>query len=302
MRLVPNLFAGRPAVAEYDFSGIVMDANGSHWSNGDAVYGMIRPCKYSLTTTIFPLTSLRYQSMHSDLTKALFPNTPSPTRLCSPHAHICLPRPPQKLPASPPSRSRPTNASSTSHASSPARLSLLTAAAPPSARTQFSSRRPSAHDASSRALPGRTGTTCSGSARTRCASRAHLSSTLLIPRASSSPRDQFIDYTATDIATALAANPPAGRFNVVFDAAGLTDSSLYAKSPAYLAPGGMFVTVGPQPTSWRDVPRLCMLMFHLVRPVWLGGVDRKWKYVRSLPGVMIVSYIQGFDLGCATVG
>ncbi|KAF8810131.1 NAD(P)-binding protein [Phlegmacium glaucopus] len=41
MRLVPNLFAKRPHVAEHDLSGIIVDSNGTEFSNGDNVYGWI---------------------------------------------------------------------------------------------------------------------------------------------------------------------------------------------------------------------------------------------------------------------
>ncbi|KAF9476338.1 NAD(P)-binding protein [Pholiota conissans] len=41
MRAMPNFIAKRPYVPENDFSGIVVDANGSKFSNGDNVYGWI---------------------------------------------------------------------------------------------------------------------------------------------------------------------------------------------------------------------------------------------------------------------
>ena len=41
MSLLPNAVAKRPHTAEHDFAGIVVDANGSEYKNGDVVFGMI---------------------------------------------------------------------------------------------------------------------------------------------------------------------------------------------------------------------------------------------------------------------
>lgn len=41
MSLLPNLLANRPHVAEHDFSGVVVDANGTRFANGDQVFGWI---------------------------------------------------------------------------------------------------------------------------------------------------------------------------------------------------------------------------------------------------------------------
>ena len=38
---MPNLFAKRPHVAEHDFSGVIVDSNGTKLLNGDNVYGWI---------------------------------------------------------------------------------------------------------------------------------------------------------------------------------------------------------------------------------------------------------------------
>lgn len=46
MSLVPNFAVKRPHVAEYDFTGIVVDANDTAFQNGQAVYGMVNPCKW----------------------------------------------------------------------------------------------------------------------------------------------------------------------------------------------------------------------------------------------------------------
>lgn len=41
MGLVPNLLLKRPHVAEIDFTGIVVDANGTKFENGQAVWGFV---------------------------------------------------------------------------------------------------------------------------------------------------------------------------------------------------------------------------------------------------------------------
>ena len=41
MELVPSFIARRPHVAEHDFTGIVVDANGTELANGQPVYGFV---------------------------------------------------------------------------------------------------------------------------------------------------------------------------------------------------------------------------------------------------------------------
>ena len=41
MKMLPNLFAKRPHIAEHDFSGVIVNSNGTKFSNGDDVYGWI---------------------------------------------------------------------------------------------------------------------------------------------------------------------------------------------------------------------------------------------------------------------
>jgi len=45
-RLLPNIMAGRPRVAEYDLSGVVVDANGTRFKNGDHVFGWVPSSKH----------------------------------------------------------------------------------------------------------------------------------------------------------------------------------------------------------------------------------------------------------------
>lgn len=41
--LLPNFVHKRPLTAEYDFAGVVVNANGTTWSNGDQIFGWITP-------------------------------------------------------------------------------------------------------------------------------------------------------------------------------------------------------------------------------------------------------------------
>ncbi|KAG6907897.1 hypothetical protein DXG01_007004 [Tephrocybe rancida] len=59
--------------------------------------------------------------------------------------------------------------------------------------------------------------------------------------------DEFLDYTARPIHEALISHPPSPKFNVIFEAVGISDPALYTHSPAYLAPNGVFVSNGPFP-------------------------------------------------------
>lgn len=41
MKLLPNFLSKRPHVAEHDFAGMVVNGNGTRFSNGDEVFGCI---------------------------------------------------------------------------------------------------------------------------------------------------------------------------------------------------------------------------------------------------------------------
>ena len=55
---------------------------------------------------------------------------------------------------------------------------------------------------------------------------------------------------------------------------GLEEPALYQNSPAYLAPGGAYVTVG---TSGNSILPLIRTLFAVVLPKWLGGTPRPYK-------------------------
>ena len=42
---VPNFIAHRPYGTGYDYSGVIVDGNGTQYKEGDEVYGYLKPCK-----------------------------------------------------------------------------------------------------------------------------------------------------------------------------------------------------------------------------------------------------------------
>ncbi|KAF9452297.1 NAD(P)-binding protein [Macrolepiota fuliginosa MF-IS2] len=98
--------------------------------------------------------------------------------------------------------------------------------------------------------------------------------------------DEFIDYTKVDLSMHLTERSPSPKFNIIFDAVGSTDSSLYTSSEAYLAPNGIFVTTGPLPqnSSMLEIWKLVKSLGVLIIPRWLGGTKRTYRYFgRSFP-------------------
>lgn len=57
MMIIPNFLSYRPAAAELDFAGTIVDGNGTSFKNGDQVFGFVaNRMSYapSLTTTTTP--------------------------------------------------------------------------------------------------------------------------------------------------------------------------------------------------------------------------------------------------------
>ena len=92
------------------------------------------------------------------------------------------------------------------------------------------------------------------------------------------PFRQFIDYTKGPVYEQLERDPPTPKFHVFIEAVGNTELELYTHSPAYLAPGGIFISVGPQPDGLKGIPHLLHYVFETyMRPVFLGGTPRTYK-------------------------
>ncbi|KAF8216311.1 hypothetical protein K438DRAFT_1797001 [Mycena galopus ATCC 62051] len=92
--------------------------------------------------------------------------------------------------------------------------------------------------------------------------------------------DEFIDYTQAPLVDQLLAKPPSPKYHALFDAAGLTDPALYVNCASYLAPGGMYLSAGTLPNSWKVFREMLRQFFEgRLRPAWLGGVPRKFDVV-----------------------
>ncbi|KAL1951878.1 hypothetical protein VTO73DRAFT_1027 [Trametes versicolor] len=87
--------------------------------------------------------------------------------------------------------------------------------------------------------------------------------------------DEFFDYTKAPLHEQLVAANVSPKYDVFFETAGLMDPTLYVHSAAYLAPKGIFLSVGPQG------PGVASFAWNvLLRPSFLGGVKRKWKLIQ----------------------
>ncbi|KII89061.1 hypothetical protein PLICRDRAFT_124276 [Plicaturopsis crispa FD-325 SS-3] len=93
--------------------------------------------------------------------------------------------------------------------------------------------------------------------------------------------DDFVDYTTGPLHTTLVANAPAQKYHIFFDAVGSSSPALYTHSPAYVAPGGVYVTTGPQPSfSFSNIADIVSSLVNaLLRPTWLGGTKTAWKFI-----------------------
>ncbi|KAJ6591715.1 hypothetical protein DFH09DRAFT_1025689 [Mycena vulgaris] len=92
--------------------------------------------------------------------------------------------------------------------------------------------------------------------------------------------DEFIDYTQAPLVEQLISKPPSPKFHAIFDAVGLTDPALYLNSASYLAPGGMYLTAGTLPKTRKEIMGILRQVFEgILRPSWLGGVPRKYRWV-----------------------
>ncbi|EFI28442.1 quinone oxidoreductase-like protein [Coprinopsis cinerea okayama7 len=93
--------------------------------------------------------------------------------------------------------------------------------------------------------------------------------------ASGKNEQYFIDYTKVGpLHKYLAENPPSPKFNVILEAVGLYDPSLYTYSKNYLAPNGVYLSAGPQPTK-------------------LASFDTLWNTLRFAT-VFLPSFLTGY--------
>lgn len=89
--------------------------------------------------------------------------------------------------------------------------------------------------------------------------------------------DEVVDYTQGDVGLELGKRVQAGqleRFDLVVDNVG-HDVNLHRNSEAFLKERGMFVLLAAMDSAagMRSMLSSCL------RPAWLGGVQRSWKFV-----------------------
>ncbi|KAK0470504.1 hypothetical protein IW261DRAFT_1516310 [Armillaria novae-zelandiae] len=103
--------------------------------------------------------------------------------------------------------------------------------------------------------------------------------------------DEVIDYTKQPLHEYLAQNPPSPKFHVIFDAVALKDPSLFTNSPAYLAPGGTFVSTGAV-QGFRPFNLFLKTVWAMSWPSWLGGIPRSYKSVMLAHDVSVLEAIR----------
>ncbi|KIY73557.1 NAD(P)-binding protein [Cylindrobasidium torrendii FP15055 ss-10] len=92
--------------------------------------------------------------------------------------------------------------------------------------------------------------------------------------------DGFFDYTKEPLHQQILKNLPEPKYHLIFDAAGLGTPDLYNHSPKYLAPGGSYISVGPNIASFGGFLRFLPVF---TQPTWLGGVRRPFKIFMVQP-------------------
>ncbi|TBU45082.1 NAD(P)-binding protein [Dichomitus squalens] len=85
--------------------------------------------------------------------------------------------------------------------------------------------------------------------------------------------DEFFDYTKAPLHEQLIAADPNPKYHVFLEAVGMNDPTLFVESEKYLAPGGVFLDVGPQGGYLKFFWKV------FLQPSWLGGTKRKWKLI-----------------------
>ncbi|KAI0639459.1 NAD-P-binding protein [Trametes polyzona] len=93
--------------------------------------------------------------------------------------------------------------------------------------------------------------------------------------------DEFFDYTKAPLHEQLIAANVTPKYHVFLEAVGILDPALFVHSPAYLAPNGVFLSVGPQGSALGQIASFAWNV--VLRPGFLGGVKRKWRLIMLKP-------------------
>ncbi|GAA6015355.1 hypothetical protein JCM10207_008960 [Rhodosporidiobolus poonsookiae] len=99
--------------------------------------------------------------------------------------------------------------------------------------------------------------------------------------------DEVIDYKAGDLVETLSERFSVKEkpFDIVFDTVGYNER-LYPQSPRFLAPKGTFVDIVGPPldgTALSLVSAIGFFFARSVRPAWLGGTPRTYKFLFMQP-------------------
>jgi len=105
--------------------------------------------------------------------------------------------------------------------------------------------------------------------------------------------DATVDYGSVQpsLSSHLASTYSASKFDLFFDTVGTDVSALYAASPAYLQPEGIYLDVAGAVHIMDDVRSALMtiagVVNRILRPVFLGGTPRKYLPVTFWPTSMV---------------
>lgn len=86
--------------------------------------------------------------------------------------------------------------------------------------------------------------------------------------------DEVLDYNKVDVAKTLAENHKDAPFDLIVDAVG-TPENLYHASERFLQPQGYFI----QPAGTPSLSQLMELADKMIRPSWLGGGKRPFRFM-----------------------
>ncbi|CED85084.1 Zinc-binding oxidoreductase [Phaffia rhodozyma] len=94
--------------------------------------------------------------------------------------------------------------------------------------------------------------------------------------------DEIIDYKRVDLPSYLVKNYTSNPFDAIYDVVG-NILNFFPRSAPVLNPKGLFLTISIDlPKGLGSKMRFLFLLFNVaVRPTWLGGVNRKWKFVTT---------------------
>ncbi|KAH9841922.1 uncharacterized protein C8Q71DRAFT_700158 [Rhodofomes roseus] len=239
MNMAPNFIAKRPYIPEHDVAGIIVDANGTGFKEGDQVFGW--------TPLVFPFKA--------------------GTGVLAQYARI---KAEDLVPL--PANVTPVQASGVTLVAMTAYQALFGLGGLRPKQSVFVNGGSTAVGAFAIQLAKAVG--CKVTASASAKNEEYVRSL---------GADEFVDYTKAPLHQTLISYPLAEKFHVLLEAVGLMDTSLYVHSEAYIAPGGIFISVGPQPKGF-DVVGLAKLAWKMyLQPRFLGGTKRSWKVLQVRP-------------------